>query len=146
MKPALPPSLYDLKQSLTRFSQFGYGLSYSNFSYSPVSLSSTTASATDTITVSVDVTNNSTVDGTEVVQVYVKDDVSSVVVPNKQLKGFAKVPIAAGATETVKVDVNVADLGLWNIKLNYVVEPGNFTILVGSSSGNLPVNATLTVA
>lgn len=93
-----------------------------------------------------DVTNNSTVDGTEVVQVYVKDVVSSVVVPNKQLKGFAKVPIAAGATETVSVDLNVADLGLWDMKMNYVVEPGNFTILVGSSSGNLPVNATLTVA
>ena len=91
-------------------------------------------------------TNNSTVDGTEVVQVYVKDDVTSVVVPNKQLKGFAKVPIAAGATETVSVDLNVADLGLWDMKMNYVVEPGNFTILVGSSSGNLPVNATLTVA
>lgn len=91
-------------------------------------------------------TNNSTVDGTEVVQVYVKDDVTSVVVPNKQLKGFAKVPIAAGATETVSVDLNVADLGLWDIKMNYVVEPGNFTILVGSSSKNLPVNATLTVA
>jgi len=80
------------------------------------------------------------------VQVYVKDDVTSVVVPNKQLKGFAKVPIAAGATETVSVDLNVADLGLWDMKMNYVVEPGNFTILVGSSSGNLPVNATLTVA
>lgn len=91
-------------------------------------------------------TNNSTVDGTEVVQVYVKDVVTSVVVPNKQLKGFAKVPIAAGATETVSVDLNVADLGLWDMKMNYVVEPGNFTILVGSSSGNLPVNATLTVA
>ncbi|POS79651.1 glycosyl hydrolase family 3 [Diaporthe helianthi] len=131
-----PLALYD----------FGYGLSYSNFSYSPVTMSSTTASATDKITVSVDVTNNSTVDGTEVVQVYVKDDVTSVVVPNKQLKGFAKVPIAAGATETVSVDLNVADLGLWDIKMNYVVEPGNFTILVGSSSRNLPVNATLTVA
>lgn len=91
-------------------------------------------------------TNNSTVDGTEVVQVYVKDMVTSVVVPNKELKGFAKVPIAAGATETVSVDLNVADLGLWNMKMEYVVEPGNFTILVGSSSANLPVNATLTVA
>lgn len=79
-------------------------------------------------------------------QVYAKDVVSSVVVPNKQLKGFAKIPIAAGATETVSVDLNVADLGLWDMKMNYVVEPGNFTILVGSSSGNLPVNATLTVA
>lgn len=125
--------------------QFGYGLSYSTFSYSPVTLSQTTASATDTITVSVDVTNNSTVDGTEVVQVYIKDEVSSVVVPNKQLRGFAKVPIAAGETETVSVDIDVADLGLWDLRMNYVVEPGNFTVFVGSSSGDLPVNATLTV-
>ncbi|CAN8098075.1 unnamed protein product [Discula destructiva] len=126
--------------------EFGYGLSYSTFSYSPVTLSKSNASATDTITVSVEVTNNSTMDGTEVVQVYIKDDISSVVVPNKLLKGFAKVPIAAGATETVAVDINVADLGLWNSKMNYVVEPGTFTVLVGSSSSNLPVNATLTVA
>lgn len=91
-------------------------------------------------------TNNSTVDGTEVVQLYVKDVVSSVVVPNKELKGFAKVPIAAGATETVSIDLDVANLGLWDMRMNYVVEPGNFTILVGSSSGNLPVNATLTVS
>lgn len=93
-----------------------------------------------------DVTNNSTLDGTEVVQVYIKDDISSVVVPNKLLKGFAKVPIAAGTTETVSVDVNVADLGLWNGKLQYVVEPGTFTVFVGSSSSNLPVNTTLTVS
>lgn len=79
-------------------------------------------------------------------QLYVKDVVSSVVVPNKELKGFAKVPIAAGATETVSIDLDVANLGLWDMRMNYVVEPGNFTILVGSSSGNLPVNATLTVA
>lgn len=91
-------------------------------------------------------TNNGTVDGTEVVQVYVKDVVTSVVVPNKELKGFAKVPIAAGATETVSIDLDVANLGLWDMKMNYVVEPGNFTILVGSSSANLPVNATLLVA
>lgn len=93
-----------------------------------------------------DVTNNSTVDGTEVVQVYIKDDISSVVVPNKLLKGFAKVPIAAGATETVSVDINVAELGLWDSRMQYVVEPGTFTVLVGSSSAKLPVNTTLTVA
>ncbi|ROV87419.1 hypothetical protein VMCG_10709 [Cytospora schulzeri] len=120
-----------------------YGSSY--VLQTPLPLYEATASATDTVTVSVDVTNNSTVDGTEVVQVYIKDDVSSVVVPNKQLRGFAKVPIAAGQTETVSVDIDVAELGLWDLKMNYVVEPGNFTVFVGSSSGNLPVNATLTV-
>lgn len=97
------------------------------------------------MTVSVDVTNNSTRDGTEVVQLYVKDLVSTVVVPNKQLKGFAKIPIAAGATETVKLDLKVADLGLWDIKYNYVIEPGNFTIFIGSSSADFRANTTLTV-
>ena len=80
------------------------------------------------ITVAVDVTNNSTRDGTEVVQLYVKDVISSVEVPNLQLKGFAKVPIAAGATETVKLDLKVEDLGLWDIRMQYTVEPGNFTV------------------
>lgn len=98
------------------------------------------------MTVSVSVTNNSTVDGTEVVQVYVKDDISSVVVPNKLLKGFAKVAIAAGATAAVSVDIKVADLGLWDSRLKYVVEPGTFTVFVGSASSDLRANATLTVA
>lgn len=90
-------------------------------------------------------TNNSTVDGTEVVQFYVKDEISSVVVPNKLLKGFKKVAIKAGATETVSVEIKVADLGLWDSRLQYVLEPGDFTIFAGSSSGDLRVNATLTV-
>lgn len=92
-----------------------------------------------------DVTNDSTIDGTEVVQVYVKDDISSVVVPNKLLKGFSKVPIAAGATETVGVDIEVARLGLWDARLEYVVEPGTFTVYVGGSSADLRASATLTV-
>ncbi|PSR81052.1 glycoside hydrolase family 3 protein [Coniella lustricola] len=132
-------------QDPTALYTFGYGLSYSTFSYSSITLSQSTATVNDTITISVDVTNNSTVDGTEVVQVYIKDDISSVVVPNKLLKGFAKVPIAAGVTETVNIDVDVADLGLWDLRLNYVVEPGTFTVYVGSSSADLRANATLTV-
>ncbi|KAI8631065.1 glycoside hydrolase family 3 protein [Xylariaceae sp. FL1651] len=125
--------------------EFGYGLSYSSFSYANLALSKTTASASDTVTVTVDVTNDSDRDGAEVVQLYVKDMVSSVVVPNKQLKGFAKVAVKAGATETVSIDLNVADLGLWDLSLKYVVEPGAFTISVGSSSNDVRGNATLTV-
>jgi beta-glucosidase len=96
--------------------------------------------------VSVDVTNNSTRDGAEVVQLYVKDLIASVVVPNIQLKGFAKVNITAGSTETVEIDLKVDDLGLWDLSYNYVVEPGNFTVLVGSSSADLRANTTLTVS
>ncbi|KAI8291434.1 Periplasmic beta-glucosidase [Colletotrichum sp. SAR11_57] len=125
--------------------EFGYGLSYSTFDYSNVTVSSSTPSATDTVTVSVDVTNNSTRDGQEVVQVYIKDVVSTVVVPNKELRGFSKVLIKAGETKTVNIDLPVANWGLWNIKMQYVVEPGDFKILVGSSSDDIRANTTVTV-
>lgn len=125
--------------------EFGYGKSYSTFQYSALKLSKTNATASDTITATVQVTNNSTRDGTEVVQLYAKDLISSVVVPNIVLKGFSKVPIAAGKTETVEIPFAVQDLGLWNINMQYVVEPGDFAIVVGSSSADLRSNATLTV-
>ncbi|KAI1498787.1 glycoside hydrolase superfamily [Biscogniauxia marginata] len=125
--------------------EFGYGKSYSTFAYANLALSQTTASASDRITVSVDVTNESERDGAEVVQLYVRDLISSVAVPNLQLRGFSKVAIAAGATETVTLDLNIADLGLWDINMEYVIEPGGFAIYVGSSSADLRANATLTV-
>ncbi|TVY47708.1 Periplasmic beta-glucosidase [Lachnellula occidentalis] len=136
---------YVLNSPLPLYS-FGYGLSYSSFQYSNVTLSKSTASASDTITASVQVTNNSTRDGTEVVQLYIKDLISSVVVPNLQLKGFSKVAIAAGETKTVNIDVSVQDLGLWDINMEYVVEPGAFVVWIGSSSADLRGNATFTVA
>ncbi|KAF6836660.1 glycosyl hydrolase family 3 [Colletotrichum musicola] len=126
--------------------EFGYGLSYSTFDYSNVSVSSKTVSANDTVTVTVGVKNNSTRDGAEVVQVYVSDVVSSVVVPNKELRGFSKVFIKAGETETVSIDLPVSSWGLWNIKMKYVVEPGDFLIRVGSSSDDFRGNATVTVS
>lgn len=125
--------------------EFGYGLSYSTFHYSNVTLSKTTASASDSITATIQVTNNSTRDGSEVVQLYVRDVISSVVVPNIQLKGFSKVTIAAGTTETVNIDLAIENLGLWDINMKYVVEPGDFVVLVGSSSADLRGNATFTV-
>jgi beta-glucosidase len=67
------------------------------------------------------------------------------VVPNIQLKGFSKVVIPAGKTVTVEIPVDVSKLGLWNINMQYVVEPGDFLIFVGSSSKDLRSNATLTV-
>lgn len=125
--------------------EFGYGKSYSTFHYSNFVLSATNVSSADTITASVDVTNNSTRDGTEVVQLYVNDVISSVEVPNKRLKGFSKVAIAAGTTQTVHIPIKVEDQGLWNIKMEYVVEKGDFIVYVGSSSADLRANATFTV-
>jgi beta-glucosidase len=125
--------------------EFGYGKSYSTFQYSALTLSKINATASDTITATVGVTNNSTRDGTEVVQIYIKDLITSAVVPNILLKGFSKVAIPAGATKTVQIPLAVQDLGLWNMKMQYVVEPGDFVISAGSSSADLRANATLTL-
>ncbi|KAL1952813.1 hypothetical protein VTO42DRAFT_4132 [Malbranchea cinnamomea] len=126
--------------------EFGFGRSYSTFRYGDtVKLSRTTASADDTVTATVSVTNESERDGQEVVQLYVQDVLASVVVPNKQLRGFEKVFIKAGETVDVSIDVRVKDLGLWDINMEYVVEPGEFVFWMGRSSLDLPANATLTV-
>lgn len=124
---------------------FGYGLSYTEFSYSNVSLSATNVSASDVIIASISVTNNGTRHGAEVVQLYVKDMIATVDVPNIQLKGFQKVAIAAGETMEVQIDLNVSDVGLWNRKMEYVVEPGQFVVYMGSSSADLARNATFWV-
>jgi beta-glucosidase len=125
---------------------FGHGLSYVNFTYGEVSLSKTNVTASDTISVSVDLTNTDSFrDGTEVVQIYIVDEITSVVVPNRQLKGFEKVFVPAGETKTVTVDIDVADLGLWDARMKYVVEKGEFTVLVGSSSTDVRGNATFWV-
>lgn len=127
---------------------FGFGLSYTTFTYGPVTLSKTQASATDTITATQQVTNTGSLDGDVVVQLYVKDLLASVDVPNKSLKGFNKVTIKAGQSKAVSVEVNVADLGLWNVNMDYVVEPGQFIIYMGSSSqiSDLTNFATLNVS
>ena len=125
--------------------EFGYGKSYSSFVYSDFKLSKTNVSASDSITATVKITNNSTRDGKEVVQLYVKDLVASVVVPNIQLKGFSKVMVKAGKSVTVKIPLDIEKLGVWDIKMKYVVEPGDFTVFVGSSSADFRANATLTV-
>lgn len=130
----------------TALYEFGYGLSYSTFAFSDISASKKKVSASDTVTVSVKVSNKSKRDGAEVVQLYVKDMLASVDVSRYQLRGFKKVSVKAGSSKTVKIDLKVAEWGLWNRKMQYVVEPGEFTVLVGNSSENFMGNVTVTVA
>lgn len=137
-------SNYVLNSPLPMY-EFGYGLSYSNFTYTNLKVSPQNATASDTVTVSVDVTNKGKLDGKEVVQVYVRDMLASVDVPNKKLKGFKKVLVKAGETETVEIELEVEQWGLWNRKMEYVVEPGEFMVLVGSSSEDFRGNATVMV-
>lgn len=115
---------------------FGYGLSYTTFSYGEMQC----PSAFDEkgfLPVSVDVTNTGNYDGEEIVQLYVADKVASMVRPVKELKGFQKVFIPKGQTKRVEFKLNVKDLGFWNSLMQYVVEPGTFEIMVGTNSEEL---------
>ena len=115
---------------------FGYGLSYTTFSYGEMQC----PSAFDDkgfLPVSVDVTNTGNYDGEEIVQLYVADKVASMVRPVKELKGFQKVFIPKGQTKRVEFKLNVKNLGFWNSLMQYVVEPGTFEIMVGTNSEEL---------
>ncbi|KAL1649684.1 hypothetical protein SLS61_006340 [Didymella pomorum] len=125
--------------------EFGYGLGYSNFTYSNVTLSKTEVAADEKITAKVSVTNEGKWDGKEVVQVYVQDLIASIVVPNIELKGFKKVLVPAGETVDVSIDLDVSKWGLWNATMKYVVEKGDFVVHVGASSKDLRANGTVTV-
>ncbi|KAJ5182651.1 hypothetical protein N7492_000267 [Penicillium capsulatum] len=126
---------------------FGYGKSYSTFQYGSVRVDRSKISRSDRpIVVSVDVTNKEKKrNATEVVQAYISDDIASVMVPNRQLRGVDKVVIPAGKTKTVSIPIKVEDLGLWNARMIYVVEPRNFTVLVGSSSQDIRGNTAFLV-
>lgn len=113
---------------------FGYGLSYSNFYYSDVKLSSNTLKSGQTITASVVVTNNSHTDGKEVVQLYTRDMVGSITRPVKELKGFQKIELKAGESKTVEFKIAVDDLKFYNSDLKFVAEPGDFKIFIGGNS------------
>ncbi|KAK4908618.1 hypothetical protein LTR49_022521 [Elasticomyces elasticus] len=108
-------------------------------------LSTTTSSASGTVLASIQVTNTGKYDGQEVVQAYVEDVLASVVVPNIQLQGFEKVMIKAGETKTVSIPIDVSKLGVWDVNMKYMVEPGDFVVWVGASSKDMRGSATFTV-
>jgi beta-glucosidase len=113
---------------------FGYGLSYTTFDYSNLKLSTNQIDMNGTIDVSVDVKNSGNYDGKEVVQLYIRDLVGSVTRPVKELKGFEKVEIKKGETKTVTFKLTVEDLKFYNSNLDFVAEPGQFHVFVGTNS------------
>jgi len=112
---------------------FGFGLSYTTFAFKNVRLAKK-ISRTGSTQVLVDVTNTGKRSGTEVVQMYVRDLVSSVTRPVKELKGFKKIALQAGQTETVALDITTKALALYDLEMKYTVEPGEFEIMIGNSS------------
>lgn len=113
---------------------FGYGLSYTTFSYGDIQVDKTELADNEILKVTVDVTNSGEVTGKEIVQLYIRDMVGSITRPVKELKGFQKVKIEAGETKTIEFEVTTNDLMFYNYDLNYVWEPGEFEIMVGGNS------------
>jgi beta-glucosidase len=125
---------------------FGHGLSYTTFTYANLTTSTAGIDAKSQITVSVDVTNSGTVDGEEVVQMYVKHMNSSVTRAIKELKGYSRVAIPAGKTQTVTLPLAGKDLAYWDsTNATWTVENDNVQIQIGASSADIRLNATLAV-
>lgn len=113
---------------------FGYGLSYTTFALGNVRLEETSIRRDGATRVLADVTNTGERAGVEVVQLYIRDRVSSVTRPVKELKGFARVSLGPGETTTVALDVTPESLAFYDVNMDYVVEPGAFDVMVGTSS------------
>ncbi len=113
---------------------FGYGLSYTTFSYGKPRLSSPAMNAEGKLTVSVDVTNTGNRDADETVQMYIRDMVGSVSRPVEELRGFKRVHLAKGETKTVSFDITAETLKFYNSDLEYICEPGDFQVMVGPNS------------
>ena len=115
---------------------FGYGLSYTSFSYSDISLSKTTIKPNEKLYIKVTVTNTGNYDGAETVQLYIRDMVASITRPVKELKGFEKIFLKKGESKEVHFTLTAADLKFYNNDLKFVFEPGTFKVFVGGSSDN----------
>lgn len=135
--PAKPDAKYVsryLNTPNTPLYPFGYGLSYTSFTYSPVTLSKASIKPGEPLTASVTVTNSGARDGEEVVQLYVRDLVGSVTRPVKELKGFRKIPLKKGESKTVSFTLTDADLAFTRADMSWGAEPGDFKLWIGPSS------------
>ena len=124
---------------------FGTGLSYTSFSYLEMKIAGDTFTPDQTCTIEVTVKNTGKRDGKEVVQLYVRDKVSSVVTPVMELKRFSKVLIRAGETSVVTFELPIRELSLWNEMMEEVVEPGEFELMAGTASDNIFLRETIQV-
>ncbi len=116
---------------------FGYGLSYSNFKYSNLQLSKNKMNADETIEVSLQISNTGNYAGEETVQLYLRDRVGSIVRPVKELKDFKKLFLNAGETKTIRFMIDQQKLSFYNQQLQWVAEPGDFDLMIGSSSDDI---------
>jgi beta-glucosidase len=113
---------------------FGYGLSYTHFTYSDLTLSSTSLKGDQNLTATITVTNDGAAAGKETVQLYIRDLVGSITRPVKELKGFQKIMLKAGESRKITFTITPEDLKFYNNDLKYDWESGDFVIMVGPNS------------
>jgi len=122
---------------------FGYGLSYTTFEYSQLTIENPIAKTGDKINISFEIKNTGNRAGDEVAQIYLRDQVASVARPVQALKGFERIHLAPGASKTIKLTLLPQDFEMLNASMQTVIEPGDFTIMVGSSSRDIRLKKTV---
>jgi beta-glucosidase len=125
--------------------EFGFGLSYTTFEYSNLTILPKEINNQGEVEVSVDVKNTGKVKGDEVVQLYINDVISSTSRPVKELKGYEKISLEPGEKKTAKLKLLPEDLSLFDRDMNFVVEPGTFEVMVGSSSMDIKLKGEFEV-
>ena len=121
---------------------FGYGLSYTTFNYSNLKLSKTKMSASETIEVTMNITNTGKYEGEEVIQLYLQDKFASLIRPISELKDFQKIKLGIGETKTITFVIDNQKLSFYNEKLEFNSEPGDFNLMIGSSSEDIRLKSS----
>lgn len=124
---------------------FGYGLSYTTIDYSHLNIETSEIGVKDNLKISCTIKNTGKVTGDEVVQLYIRDDVSSVISYDKMLRGFERIHLKAGEEKTVQFILTPQELGLWDKSYQFVVEPGTFSVMIGASSEDIRLNGSFLV-
>lgn len=122
---------------------FGYGLSYTSFEYSNLVLDKTKFKTNETLKIKMKLTNTGKRDGEEIVQLYIRDLAASISRPVKELKGYKKVMVPAGKSTEISFEVTSQDLAFWNKDLIFTTEPGEFDVMIGASSADIRLKATI---
>jgi beta-glucosidase len=135
VKPSARINTYNM-DSISALYPFGYGLSYTTYQYTNLRIEKEFIRSNENVVVSIDVKNTGKVVGEEIVQLYIRDEVSSVTRPVKELKDFKRIPLNPGETKTVNFTITPDKLKFYDLNMKEVIEPGVFDIMVGASSRN----------
>tara|TARA_B100001059_G_scaffold70760_1_gene67856 strand:+ start:96 stop:2456 length:2361 start_codon:yes stop_codon:yes gene_type:complete len=141
-KPSAYFHKYAINKSTPLYS-FGYGLSYTTFDYSKPKLSHMVFDSDKKVFVSFELTNSGNMDGDEIVQMYIRDKISSATRPVKELKGYQRIYLKKGETKKVQFQISKETLAFYDINMNYCVEPGEFLIMTGGSSDDKNLQSTI---